>query len=64
MHPIVVFSNDFGDSCASLIFLPHPGYRMNAFDNFRSVAAHAVSLLVVVRVIKVGVVTHAPSRTG
>jgi|GEM_PF-4326678 len=37
---------------------------MNAFDNFRSVAARAVSLLVVVRVIKVGVVTHAPSRTG
>ena len=37
---------------------------MNANDTFRSVAARAVSLPVVVRVIVVGVVTHAPSRTG
>jgi hypothetical protein len=37
---------------------------MNASAAFRSVAARAVSLLVVVRIIVVGVVTHAPSRTG
>jgi hypothetical protein len=37
---------------------------MNAFDTIRSVAARAVSLPVVVRVVVVGVVTHAPSRSG
>jgi len=61
-HPIVVFSENFGDSSTSLNF--EPTDPMNASAAFRSVAARAVSLPVVVRVISVGVVTHAPSRIG
>jgi len=37
---------------------------MNCLANHRTLAAPAEALPVVVRVIVVGVITHAPSRTG